>query len=791
MFKNYLVIAVRNLFKHKSFSAINIAGMALGTACSLLILLWVQDERGKDAFHANDRRLFRVYERGFNNGQVGATYETRGVLADQLKKDIPEIEKASGFAWRETHTFAAGNKILKQDGNSAGADFFEMFSYPLLEGNARNALSTPESIAISRSMAVRFFGSPAAAIGKSVRCENANDLTVKAVFEDLPSKASERFDFLLNWKFFQEEKTWTKLWTTTGPRALVLLRADADPVKVEQKISRFLDKYTGPRNPRIYGELGLQRFSEAYLHGRFENGHPGGGRIEYVRLFSLVALFLLLIACINFMNLTTARSVQRAREIGVRKVMGARRILLIRQFIGEALLIAFLATLLALLLVALALPSFNTLTRKEIVLPYGQWSFWGWVAIICLLTGIFSGSYPAFHLSAFNPIRVLKGSVVKARGSALWFRKGLVVFQFVLSIVLIISTLLISRQVSYVQSANLGYDKSNLFYVPIEGDLLSRVDLLVSEAERSPGISSVTPLSQEPTLIQNGEASLDWEGKDPESRIHFTHLGIGYGFTSTMKVGMAEGRDFSKSFPTDSTGYILNETAVKITGYRHPTGRSFTFRGRKGTIVGVVRDFHFLSLHQAIGPMVLRLGYNEQNFFSLLVRAQPGRTKEALASMEKLSKALNPNFPFSYKFSDEEYGNLYRSEQIVGHLSVLFAILAIFIASLGLLGLSMFTAEQRTREIGIRKVLGASVTSLFRLLSTDFLVLVAVAFLIAAPIAWWSMHEWMQQFAYQAGSPWWIFALAGVSAVFIALLTVCVQALRAASANPVRSLRSE
>ncbi|MBS1664017.1 MAG: ABC transporter permease [Bacteroidetes bacterium] len=791
MFKNYFVIAVRNLFKHKSFSVINIAGMALGTACSLLILLWVQDEREKDAFHKNDRRLFRVYERMVNNGAVSAGYETRGIMADELKRNIPEIEKASPFAWQESHTFAVGNKILKQIGNSAGADFFEMFSYPLLEGSAKDALGSPESIVLSKNMAVRFFGSPAAAIGKTIRYENRKDLTVKAVFENLSPQVSNRFDFLLNWHLFQEEKAWTKLWTTTGPRALLLLRADADPAKVEQKMARFIDQYYKKQDARIYNELGIQRFSEAYLHSHFENGRPGGGRIEYVHLFSLVASFLLLIACINFMNLTTARSVQRAKEIGVRKVMGARRVLLIRQFIGEALFIAFLATLLALLLVALALPSFNQLTGKEIALPYGRWPFWAWVAALCLMTGVFSGSYPAFHLSAFNPIRVLKGSIVKARGAALWFRKGLVVFQFVLSIVLIISTLLISRQVNYIQSANLGYDKSNLFYIPIEGDLSSKLELLISEAEKSQGVASVTPLSQEPTQIQNGEAALDWEGKDPEDNTYFTHLGVGYEFASTMKIAMVEGRDFSKTFPTDSTGYILNETAARLVGYRQAIGRPFTFRGKRGTIVGVVHDFHFLSLHQPIGPLVLRLGYGERNFFSLLVRTKPGQIKEALANMQKLCKTLNPNFPFSYKFSDEEYGQLYRSEAIIGSLSVIFAILAIFIASLGLLGLSMFTAEQRTKEIGIRKVLGASVTSLFRLLSTDFLLLVAIAFLIASPIAWWSMHEWMQQFAYKAGIPWWIFGLAGIISLAIALLTVCVQSVRAASANPVKSLRSE
>jgi ABC-type antimicrobial peptide transport system permease subunit len=660
----------------------------------------------------------------------------------------------------------------------------------LLEGSAADALSTPGSIAISRHMAANLFGSPSSAIGKTVRYENRRDFTVKAVFEDLPAHVSQKFDFLLNWEAFKEEKPWATSWGNSGPHALVMLRPDANPAQVEKKMARFLDAYSTGQDQRHYVRLGLQPFGDQYLYTRFINGYPTGGGIEYVRLFSLVALFILLIACINFMNLTTARSMKRAKEIGVRKVIGAGRGALIRQFLGEAILIAVLSAGLALLLVQMVLPSFNTLTGKQILLPYTQWSFWCLLIGLALVTGAFSGSYPAFFLSAFNPIRMLKGSLLSGVRTV-WVRKGLVVFQFVLSIVLIISTILISRQVNYVQTANLGYDRENLLYIPIEGELINKLDVLLPEVRRTPGIAMVSPMSQEPTVIDNLDAGIDWPGKDPDSKPMFTQFAVGYDYSRTMKIRMVQGRDFSKDFPTDSIGYILNETALRQVGYKDPIGKPFTFWGKRGAIIGIIQDFHFQTLHNAIRPLVIRLGVGQHNFWTLLIRTQPGKTKEALAGLERLCKQLNPGFPFTYKFSDDIYGRLYLSEQIIGRLSIIFAILAIFISCLGLLGLSIFTAEQRTKEIGIRKVLGAGIASLIHLLSGEFLVLVGIAFLIAVPLAWWAMHQWLQQFAYQTNIPWWIFALSGILALLIALATVCWQALRAAIANPIKALRSE
>jgi putative ABC transport system permease protein len=789
MIRNFFKVAIRSLWKQKGYSFLNIFGLAMGLTCSLLIILWIQDEKNVDAFHANGKNLYAVYERQYYDGKVEAGYYTPGVLPDEIKRVIPEIRLAAGFAWNDKSTFSVGDKIIKEEGNKAGSDFFSMFSYKLLEGKAESALATPVSIAISRKMAADFFGTPEAAMGKTIRYENRKDFTVTAVFENIPSWASTKFDFLLNWHAFLEDEPWAKDWGNNGPSTYVQLRADANPAAVENKIKKFLDNYNKDQSKAFRIELGLQRFDDIYLRSTFKQGYPSTGRIEYVKLFSLVAVFILIIACINFMNLTTARSAKRSKEIGVRKVVGALRWALVRQFISEAVLLTFFAVIIAIVIVLLLLPSFNSLTGKDISLPFNSITFWGILAALTLLTGFLSGSYPALFLSSFKPIRVLKGSL-KFSAGATWFRKGLVIFQFALSTLLIIGTIVVAKQVGYVQHMNLGYDRENLIYIPLEGDLTSKYSLFKQEAVNLPGVGEITRISQSPTQLENGTGGVQWEGKDPNTMPMFTQVAVGYDFSKTMKVQMAAGRDFSKDFATDSVGYIVNETALKKIGYKDPIGKPLTFWQKKGTIVGVVKDFHISSMHVPINPLIIRLGENI-NWGLALVRTEPGKTKQALAGLEKICRKLNPQFPFTYQFSDEEYQKLYKSEQIVESLSNWFAFLAIFISCLGLLGLAMFTAEQRTKEFGIRKVLGASVSSLFALLSRDYLLLVCVAFVVASPLAYWAMHSWLQNFAYHTDIKWWMFAVAGISALLIALLTVSFQALRAATANPVRSLRSE
>ncbi len=789
MFKNYLITAFRHLRRNRFFSVLNISGLALGMACSLLILLWVMNEKGINTWHANVDRLYTLYEKQYHDGQVDGFYSTPGVLPDEIKKIIPEIEMSTGYAWTNLNTFQAGDKILKERGNNASPDFFDMFSFPLLEGTAKTALNSPVSIAISRKMAEDFFGDPKQAIGQTIRYENRSDLKVTAVFENLKDNTPDKFDFLINWELFLENNGWAKEWGNNGPRTIVLLRKDADPVKVEAKIKKFLDNYNKDQSANFYIHLHMQRFSDMYLNSNFKNGQIVGGRIEYVRLFSIVAVFILLIACINFMNLTTARSVKRAKEIGIRKVAGAFRTTLIGQFISEAILITFLAVLIAFVLVLLLLPAFNNITGKQITLPLNEPVFWISLLSLTLITGIISGSYPALFLSAFQPIRVLKGTMKFSNG-ATWLRKGLVVFQFMLSIVLIIGTIIVSRQINYVQTLNLGYDRDNLVYIPLEGDLTGKYSLFKQEAIKLPGIKMVSRITQTPTDISNGTGGVEWEGKDPNSMPQFVQASVGYEFVKTLNLKMLQGRDFSNEFATDSSAYIVNEAALKIINYKDPIGKPLTFWQHKGVIIGVLKDFHFNSLHDEIRPIIFRLRENE-SWGSALVRIEAGKTAQVLAGLEKICKQLNPQFPFSHQFADEDYRNLYKSEQVVKKLSSCFAFLAILISCLGLLGLAMFTAEQRTKEFGVRKVLGASVGSLFNLLAKDFLILVTISFLIAAPLAWWASNNWLSNFAYQASIGWWIFGFAGILAILIALITVSFQAIKAAVANPVKSLRSE
>jgi putative ABC transport system permease protein len=790
MIKNYLKIAWRNLVKNKAHTFINIAGLSVGLACSLLILLWVQNELSIDAYHINGDRLYKVYEREYYDHKIDGNYDTPALLGEELKKVLPGVEHAINMGdENDNHTFRANNKILKLSGTFAGADVFKMFSYPLIKGSVNDALNSPLSIAISQKMAAMFFANPGDAMGKTIRFENKKDFTVTAVFKDLPENASRKFEYLINWDAYLAEYPGSKHWDNSGPLTFVQLRKDVDFSSVNHKMTHLLETYS-KRSKSYRVEHALQKFNEVYLHSNFVNGEITGGRIEYVRLFSIIAVFVLLIACINFMNLTTAQSVKRAKEIGVRKVMGAVKGVLIRQFIGESFLLTLLAVAVALVLASALLPAFNSITQKEIIMPFNQTSFWLRLMIITVITGLVSGSYPALFLSSFNPVKVLKGTL-KLDSGTVWFRKGLVVFQFVLSSVLIIATIVVSRQVNFIQSRNLGYDKENLVYIHIEGDLEKKYGVFKNEAMALPGIQSVSDISSNPTNIDNSTISVSWEGKDPNVTIPFPNIAVGYDFIHTMKLKMLAGRDFSKDFPTDSDNFIINQVTQQKLGYANPVGRTITMWGHTGKIIGLVKDFHFQSLHKQILPLIIRIAKGNMTGGDILVRTQPGKTKEALAGLLALCKELNPEFPFTFKFSDQQYQRLYKSEEIVGRLSNIFAFLAIFISCLGLFGLAIFTAEQRIKEIGIRKVLGASVVSLFNLLSAEFLLLVIIAMVIATPIAWYSMTAWLQGFAYRTTIQWWMFALSGGIIILIAVVTISFQTVKAALVNPVKSLRSE
>ncbi|MFT4018043.1 MAG: ABC transporter permease [Agriterribacter sp.] len=676
MIRNYFKIAWRNLTRNKAFSAINITGLALGLACSMLIFLWVNDEKSIDNFHENGRKLFQVYERNFYDGKVDAGYSTQGLLADELKRNIPEIQYTSGFEYvvapGTLSTAEANGKIIKMLGFFADADFFNMFSFPLLRGKAQASLQSPDKIAISRKMAEQFFGSADNAISKTVLIDTKAEYTVAAVFENLPANSSFQFDFLLPWQVFVKQNKWVNNWGNTSPATYVQLKEGAAVNKVEAKIKDFIYNYT-EKNKSFYTQLALQPFNQKYLYSNFKNGYIDGGRIEYVRLFTIIAIFILIIACINFMNLATARSGKRAKEIGLRKVIGAMRWSLIWQFLGEALLITLFSITAAFLIVVLMLPLFNSLTGKQLTLPIEDPVFW--LSLLGLLagTGLIAGSYPALFLSSLNPLKVLKGKL-KFGWAPVFFRQGLVVFQFSLSILLIVGMIVIYRQMDYIQSKNLGYDRENLIYIPIEGSLADRYSSFKEQAQQLPGVMGISKMRNSPTVIEHHNNSIGWPGKAPDLTVSFADGVVGYDFIKTMKLSLKKGRDFSKEFGLDSANFILNETAVKKMGFKNPVGQTVTWGNHPGKIIGVLKDFHFNSMHQAIEPLILRVD-EDWSWGTILVRTKPRETKEAIAGLEKLCKTINPKFPFTYQFSDLEFEKLYRSEQVISKLSNIFAAL--------------------------------------------------------------------------------------------------------------------
>jgi len=786
----YLQIALRNLLKNKVFSLINMTGLALGAACSLMIGLAVQDETSMDQFLKDKDRRFAVYQREYADGQVTAGYATPAQLGEELKRVIPEIQYAANTE-QDFNAFRVNGKLLHEGGYYAGSDFFQVFGFPVLLGEASQALQDPEGAAISRKMAIASFGSPEAAMGKAI--EHGNDkqpFVVRAVFDNLPRHSSMQLDYVLNWKAFLRDNAWGLNWGSTGTQTTILLKPGASPQAVESKIRRFLDHYYLDQGPGLREELALQPYAEKYLHSEFRNGVAAGGRIDFVRIFSITALFVLLIACINFVNLVTARSVKRAREVGVRKVIGAGRVGLINQFMVETMLLVFASIGLGLLLVTLFLPYFDRLTGKQVAFPSSSPAFWLEVLTLGLITGFMSGLYPAFYLSGMQPVRVLKG-VVRFSARAVGFRKGLVVFQFILSIVLITATLVVFRQMNYVRTLDLGYAKDNLLLMDANGNLSTQFDVFRQQAGAIPGIVRVSRMGGSPTWGAGGyEDDVRWPGKDPNYRPTFGVMTVGYNFIQTIGLHLVQGRDFSTQFGTDSAAFLINKSAAEKMGLTSPLGHTLTLEtGKKGTIIGVIKDAHFSSLRDNIDPLIMSLD-NKQGG-TILVRIAPGHIRETMAGLKRLCTSMNPGSDFSYRFADVAYEKLYANEELAERMGAGFAFLAILISCLGLLGLSLFTVESRTKEIGIRKVLGAGAANLFTLISAEFLSLVAIAFVIAVPVSAWAMTRWLEGFAYHTALSWWLFCISGILSLLIALVTVSVQALRVAIMSPVKSLRTD
>jgi putative ABC transport system permease protein len=787
MIKNYLKTAWRNLWKNKTFSLINIMGLAFGMTCSLMIMLWLKDELGMNKFHVNGKRLYRVMENQNYSGVISTFDATPGILAENIVKDIPEIEMASQMLWEEEPLFTVGNKFDKEKGRYVQKDFLRMFSYKLAKGDPKTAMDRPDGVVLSKKLAEKYFKGEDP-MGKIIRVDNEDNVQVTGILEEIPNNSSLKFDFLMSYQRWWKTNSWAHEWGNNGPRCYVMLSANADPAKVNAKIKNYIKT----KNKDSNVELFIQNYVESYLYSDWEHGKQSGGRIEYVRIFSIVAIIILLIACINFMNLATARSLKRAREIGVRKVVGAFKNQLMRQFIGESLFVAFLALLVSLVLGLLILPTFNTLTEKQLSIDFTDPSFIGLVLLLTFVTGLVSGSYPALFMSSLNPIVVLKGSLKFRRGATL-FRKGLVVFQFALSIVLILGMIIVYRQIDYIHNKNLGFTREDLLYMPLEGDLPKNLDAFKQELLGQAGIKAVTTSGHSPIEVGSSTMGVRWPGKDTTKQLLFSNSPVTFDYIKTMGIELVAGRDFSPEFGLDSNNYLINEAAARQIGYKEPVGKELTMWGVKGQIVGLMKDFHHNSLHVPIEPLIIRLHLKAWGnpYGTVVIRTESGKTTQAIASMEKLFKKFNPGFPFKYYFADQEIANRYKAEHTVSKLSRYFAFLAIFISCLGLFGLVTFTAEQRTKEIGIRKVLGASVPGIVQMLSRDFIKLVLIAAVIAFPVAWWAMNNWLQDFAYRVPIGWWAFVIAGIAAIAIALVTVSFQAIKAAMSNPVKSLRTE
>ncbi len=788
MLRNYLMTALRHFWRQKGYTLINILGLSVGLACSLLIMLWVKDELSFNKFHQKSDRIHRIMRHvTFSDGAVYTWAAIPKPLAETLEKDYPEVEHAVLTSWGEDKLLSFEEQHIRANLLYGGKAFFEVFTFPLFEGEASSVLQNPNSVVLTASLAAKLFGEDWAkeeVVGKTVSLNHEEDLLVTGICEDVPENSTLNFDYVIPMVDFIKKNDWVEHWGNSGLRLYVQLTEEAEADVISDKIANIINEHHENANAQLF----LQPLPDVYLRSNFQEGQLVGGRIVYVRVFTLVAIFILLIACINFMNLATARSSKRAREIGVRKVVGAHKNSLITQFMGESIFLSLSSLVIAILLVELLLPTFNSLTHKEVAIDYANplylLSFIG----IALLTGLISGIYPALFLSSFKIVKVMKGTL-RHGASAANFRKALVIFQFAMSIFLIIGTLTIQQQISFILNKDIGLQKDNLVFMKLEGKAGEKYDEFKQELLRQPGIKGVTATDQYPLSVGSSTTDPSWDGKRPDDQILFQIIDTHYDYLETLGIELKEGRSHQKEFSTDSASFLINEVAAEAMRLENPIGKPLEFWEREGKIIGVIKDFHISSLYETIDPLIIRL--EPKDCWLLFVKLEAGQTDQALEGLETVYKTFNPAYPFDYDFLDKEYEQRYQSETMVGQLSRAFAIMAIFISCLGLLGLASFTAEQRTKEIGIRRVLGAPVGNLVMLLSKDFTKLVLWSFLIATPVAYFLMDQWLSKFAFHASQGVLIFLLAGSLAIAIAWLTIGWQAYKAASANPVESLRSE
>lgn len=803
MIRNYFKTAWRNIIKNKTFTLINLAGLSTGLTCVLLIFLWVNDELHVDKFNDNDIRLYEVLKKiADETGTIHVFDNTQGLLANAMVEDLPEVEYAVQVKKDiQNGIISSGNNRLKVSHQFAGKDFFKIFSYMLIEGSEEE-VSGVTDVFLSEKLALKLFNKTDV-IGKTVDWDYENGvdfsglLTVAGVYENPPSNATDQFDMLVPFDLYAKKQAGgmgdVTFWGSNMVNTYILLKESANISDFSKKIKDYTKNkisllYAGnDEMKRFEGDVFLRRYSDAYLYNNYENGKQAGGRIEYVNLFSIIAIFILVIACINFMNLSTSKAVGRMKEVGIRKIIGAPRRLLIFQYISESILMSFLSIILATSLAWLMLPMFKEITGKELSIILNKEFIFSLISI-AVITGVVAGSYPAFYLSGFKPILVLKGKL-KATTSEVMVRKGLVVFQFTMSVVLIIAVMVVHQQMKLVQTKNLGYDKDNIVWFSGEGALTQRPEVFLEEVKNIPGV--VNAASMKGNFMgrpNHSGGGIDWEGKSPNLKLQYYGVSGDYNYLDLLGLKITDGRSFSKKFGTDSLSVIFNESAIAAMGLENPVGKTVSLWGQKKQIIGVVEDFHFESLYKKVGPSFLEYSPKNESF---LVKLKAGNESEAIEKLTRFYESFNQGLPLDYKFLDEDYQAMYASEQKVAVLSRYFAAIAIIISCLGLFGLSIFTTQKRVKEIGIRKVIGASVNNIILLMSKDFLKLILISILIAFPVAWWTMHHWLEGFAYRIDLSIGIFIISGVATILITVVTVSFQSVKSAISNPVKSLRTE
>ncbi|SKB56755.1 ABC transporter permease [Dyadobacter psychrophilus] len=792
MIKNYFVIAFRNLLKNKVYSFINIAGLAVGIAVAMLIGLWVWDELSFNKYHKNYDRVTQAYISQTFNGQTGSGRAVSlPAVAEMANKYSADFKNTSMASWNFGHLLANGDKKINKAGMWAQPALPEMLSLKMLKGDIKTALKDPGSVVISESVAKALFGKEDP-LNKTLKLDIKKDVKVTGVYEDIPFNSEfNDLNLLLTWNDYLLAENWVKeAQTQWGNHSFQFYAQVADHADIEKVSLKIRDvelphAFSKTDKPQYF----LHPMSRWHLYSDFKDGKNVGGGIQFVWLFSIIGIFVLLLACINFMNLSTARSEKRAKEVGIRKSIGSLRSQLIFQFLSESFLVVSFALILAILIVLISLPAFNDLSGKRVSFPWQYFQFWLMLFVFSLFTGLISGSYPAFYLSSFNPLSVLKGTFKVGKWSAVP-RKVMVVMQFTVSITLIIGTIIVFQQIQHAKSRPVGYDRQGLLQINISPNLYGKYYPLRDDLLKSGAVFEMSESSSPTTGIYSNQIGFEWEGMEPGSLPLFGTIAVTHDFGKTIGWKIIDGRDFSRSFSTDTAAFVLNESAVKLTGIKDIVGKTIRFNGKPKQVVGVIKDMVMQSPYEPAVPTVFLMDYEWANLIN--IKLLPGApVDKSLKKIEAIFKKHDPDSPFEFKFADEEYEAKFRAEERIGKLARVFAVLAVFISCLGLFGLAAYTAEQRTKEIGIRKALGASVAQMWAMLSKEFVYLVIVSCAIASPIALYFLSDWLKKYEYHIELSWVVFAISAVTAIFITLMTVSFQAIKAALMNPVKSLRSE